>query len=213
MRTLLICTLSASLLGCACPAPPQARLAGCDAQSCPQRIAAAPPLEIKPAPSKPKVASTKAKFATAAKTAKLSADQPSQQTEKVEEKTASPSTTKSEARPAQTGDTSDTVVKKAKTKIAANIEDPTSAEFGDMKRALRKNTLGQPIDTICGHVKGKKKSGETIAEMPFLYLVKEDTAYVVVDGNPESVAAVAYRTICNSPDARSKETTSNKARE
>ena len=49
--------------------------------------------------------------------------------------------------------------------------------------------------------------------MPFLYLVKEDTAYVVVDGNPNSVAAVAYRTICNSPDARSKETTSNKVRE
>ena len=68
-----------------------------------------------------------------------------------------------------------------------------------MKRALRKNTFGQPIDTICGRVKGKRKSGERTGEMPFLYLVKEDTAYIVVDG-----------TICNSPDARSKETTSNK---
>jgi len=46
--------------------------------------------------------------------------------------------------------------------------------------------------------------------MPFLYIVKEDTAYVVVDGNAESVAAVAYRTICDSPDARS---TGNKTRE
>ncbi len=211
MRTLLICTLSASLLGCACPGPPQARLAGCDAQSCPQRIAANPPLEIKPAPSKPKVASTKAKFATAA-TAKPSADRPSKQPEKVEEKSASPGTTKPDARPTQTGDTSEAVLKKAKTKIAASIDDPESAEFDDMKRALRKNTFGQPIDTICGHVKGKKKSGDNAA-MPFLYLVKEDTAYVVVDGNPDSVAAVAYRTICNSPDARSKETTSNKARE
>jgi hypothetical protein len=66
-----------------------------------------------------------------------------------------------------------------------------------MKRALRKNTFGQPIDTICGRVKGKRKSGERTGEMPFLYLVKEDTAYIVVDGNSESVAAVAYRTICN----------------
>lgn len=71
-----------------------------------------------------------------------------------------------------------------------------------MKRALRKNTFGQPIDTICGRVKGKRKSGERTGEMQFLYLVKEDTAYIVVDGNSESVAAVAYRTICNSPDAR-----------
>jgi hypothetical protein len=71
-----------------------------------------------------------------------------------------------------------------------------------MKRALRKNTFGQPIDTICGRVKGKRKSGERTGEMQFLYLVKEDTAYIVVDGNSESVAAVAYRIICNSPDAR-----------
>lgn len=187
-------------------------MAGCDAQVCPQRIAAGPPLDIKPAPPKPKAASTKAKFATAAKTAKPSADQPSKQPDKVEEKSTSPSTTKPEARPAQTGDTSEAVVKKAKAKISASIDDPESAEFDDMKRALRKNTFGQPIDTICGHVKGKKKSGENTA-MPFLYLVKEDTAYVVVDGNPDSVAAVAYRTICNSPDARSNETTSNKAPE
>jgi hypothetical protein len=40
--------------------------------------------------------------------------------------------------------------------------------------------------------------------------VKDDTAYVVLDGNSESVAAVAYRTICSSPDTRS---TGNKPRE
>jgi hypothetical protein len=79
-----------------------------------------------------------------------------------------------------------------------------------MKQALRKKTFGQPIDTICGHIKGKKKTGENTGELPFLYIVKEDTAYVVVDGSSESVAAVAYRTICNSPDARS---TGDKARE
>lgn len=204
MRTLLICTLSASLLGCACPGPQQVRLAGCDAQGCPQRIAEVPPPEIKPAPAKPKVAVKKqVKFTTAAKPAKPPSAQPSKPPEKSEEKAASSNTPKPETPAAPPSATSEAVVQKAKTKIAASIDDPASAEFDDMKRALRKNTFGQPIDTICGHVKGKKKSGENTGELPFLYLVKEDTAYVVVDTNAESVAAVAYRTICNSPDTRS----------
>ena len=50
--------------------------------------------------------------------------------------------------------------KTAKATIAAKLEDPASAEFGEMKRAIRKNTLGKSVDTICGRVKGKKASGE-----------------------------------------------------
>lgn len=204
MRTLLICTLSATLVGCACPGAQQVRLAGCDGRSCPQRIAEAPPPEIKPAPAKPKVVAKKqVKFTTAAKPAKPPSAQPSKPPEKSEEKAASANTPKPETQVAPPSATPEAVVQKAKTKIAASIDDPASAEFDDMKRALRKNTFGQPIDTICGHVKGKKKSGENTGELPFLYLVKEDTAYVVVDANAESVAAVAYRTICNSPDTRS----------
>ena len=229
MRTLLICTLSAGLLGCACPGAQQVRLAGCGVQGCPQRVADNPPPEIRPVPAEPKVAAKKpAKFTTAAKTAKPASAQPVKQIEKSAEKSASanpkpatspatpsatppstPSATLLET-PAPPSDTSAAVVQKAKTKIAASIEEPASAEFDDMKRALRKNTFGQPIDTICGHVKGKKKSGENTGDLPFLYIVKEDTAYVVVDGNAESVAAVAYRTICSSPDTRS---TGNKTRE
>jgi len=226
MRTLLICTLSAGLLGCACNGAQQARLAGCDAQGCPQRVAVTPPPEPKPAPAKPKVTAKKSiKYTTAAKPAKPSADQPVKQAQKTVEKPPSappkPETksemkpeTKAETKPATPlappNDTSATVVQKAKTKIAASIEEPASAEFDDMKRALRKNTFGQPIDTICGHVKGKKKSGENTGDLPFLYIVKDDTAYVVADGNAESVAAVAYRTICTNPDARS---TGSKTRE
>jgi hypothetical protein len=71
-------------------------LALCDAQGCPQKIEEAPPLEIKPAPAKPKVAATKTKFSTAAKTAKFSPDQPGKQTEKVEQKSAVANTAKSE---------------------------------------------------------------------------------------------------------------------
>jgi len=212
MRTLLICTLSATLLGCACPGAQQVRLAGCAAQGCPQRVADTPPVETKPAPVKPKVAAKKpAKPTTATKaTTKPSPDQPSKPPEKAEQKAPSATTAAPATPPAPPIDTSEAVVQKAKTKIAASIDEPASAEFGDMKRALRKNTFGQPIDTICGHVKGKKKSGEITGDLPFLYIVKDDTAYVVVDGNSESVAAVAYRTICSNPDTRSM---GNKPRE
>ena len=70
-----------------------------------------------------------------------------------------------------------------------------AAEFGEMKRSFRKNTLGQSVDTICGHVKAKSAPGEDATDRPFLYLVKDDEAYVV-DGAPGSAAATAYRNIC-----------------
>ena len=95
----------------------------------------------------------------------------------------------------QSADTSEVVADKAKATIAAKMENPASAEFSDMKRAMRKNTLGRPIDTICGHVKGKNTSGGETGERPFLYIVKEDDAYVV-KGKADSAAAIAYRNIC-----------------
>ena len=96
----------------------------------------------------------------------------------------------------QPAETSDPVIIRARTTIAAKLEDPASAEFGEMRRAIRQNTFGQSVDTICGSVKGKKESGEETGDRPFLYLVKEDEAYVV-DGPPASAAATAYRNICN----------------
>lgn len=99
------------------------------------------------------------------------------------------------AEPDQPAETSDVVVDKAKATIAAKMEDPPSAEFSDMKRAMRKNALGRPIDTICGHVKGKSASGGETGERPFLYLVDGDDAYVV-DGKTNSAASIAYRNIC-----------------
>jgi hypothetical protein len=96
---------------------------------------------------------------------------------------------------------SDSVLKKAKATIAAKMENAAAVEFVDAKRAIRKNTLDQPIDTICGHVKGKNPSGEEIGARQFLYLVKEDEAYVV-SGNPGSVAGTTYRNICTNVDSR-----------
>ncbi|MBR0693737.1 hypothetical protein JQ553_10965 [Bradyrhizobium lablabi] len=84
---------------------------------------------------------------------------------------------------------------KAKAAIAAKLEDPASAEFSDMKRAMRKNVFGRPVDTICGRVRGRTASGEDTEQRPFLYLVKEDDSYLV-DGKTTS-ATIAYRNICN----------------
>ena len=98
--------------------------------------------------------------------------------------------------PAQSDD--ETVIKKAKITVAAKMEDPASVEFVDIKRATNKNTT---YEIICGHVKGKKKSGEAIAESPFLYLVKENEAYIV-DRGPDSMAAIVYRAQCTSASSR-----------
>jgi len=84
----------------------------------------------------------------------------------------------------------------ANSTTAPRLANPTSAEFGDMKRAMRKNTLGQSVDTICGRVKEKTATGEDTGDKAFLYLVNGDEAYVV-DGAPSSAAATAYRNICN----------------
>ena len=101
----------------------------------------------------------------------------------------------------QPPETSDPVLKKAKIMVAAKMEDPTYAEFVDMKRVTRKNSFGEPFEIICGHVKGKMKSGEATGERPFLYLVKEDEAFIV-GGNPDLMAAIVYRAQCVSANSR-----------
>ena len=90
----------------------------------------------------------------------------------------------------------DQVLAKAKATIASRLDDPKSAEFGEMKRAIRTNPLGKSVDIICGYVKGKNASGEGTGDWPFLYLVKDDEAYVA-NGPPTSITATAYRNICN----------------
>ena len=101
----------------------------------------------------------------------------------------------------QPSETSDPVLKKAKIMVAAKMEDPTYAEFVDMKRVMRKNSFGEPFEIICGHVKGKMESGEATGDRPFLFLVKEDEAFIV-GGNPDSMAAIVYRAQCVSANSR-----------
>jgi hypothetical protein len=110
---------------------------------------------------------------------------------------AAPAQTKTAAAaPDHPAEIPDAVIDKAKAMVAAKLDDPASAEFSNIKRALRKNMLGNPVDTICGHVREKNASGGETGDRPFLYLVSEDEAYVV-DGRENSAAAIAYRNICS----------------
>src|SRR5262245_55189044 len=61
-------------------------------------------------------------------------------------------------------ETPDPVLKKAKIAVAAKMEGTASVEFVDIKRTMNKTTFGQSFEIICGHVKGKKKSGEPTGE-------------------------------------------------
>jgi hypothetical protein len=95
----------------------------------------------------------------------------------------------------QTSKASDPVLEKAKTTVASKMEYPTSVEFEDMTRAIRKDSFEQYVDTVCGHVSGKKASGAETGKRAFVYLVKEDIAFVDY-GYPGSVAGNAFRRIC-----------------
>jgi hypothetical protein len=201
MRTLFIGTLVATLAGCSCPLPPQASMEACtDANgfACLNRTAATRPIEPAPASSKTNSATTRVKPIIAAKTEEPSTAVVRDSSHLAEKKAKSAVIEAKVEAPAsgRPAETPDPVIVKAKTTIAAKLENPASAEFGEMKRAIRKNTLGQSVDTICGRVKGKKASGEDTGDKPFLYLVKDDDAYVV-DGPAGSAAASAYRNICS----------------
>jgi hypothetical protein len=200
MRSLLIGTLAATLVGCSCILPPQASMDACtdpNGFGCFNRMADSQPVEQKPASSRASSAKAGARSTTAAKKEEPSPAHVRDRPQLAEKKPKPAIEAKVEAPPpVRPAETPDPVISKAKITIAAKLEDPTSAEFGEMKRAIRKNTLGQSVDTICGHVKGKTASGEDTGDRPFLYLVKEDDAYVV-DGPPRSAAATAYRNICS----------------
>jgi hypothetical protein len=199
MRTLVMVALTATLVGCSCPLPQQASLEACpDANGfCFDGTPASQPVEPKPSLFKAHSAIIKVKPTIAAKTEKPPfAD--TRDGAHLAVKTAKSTVIAAKVEPPTSGqaaETSDPVLIKAKTTIAAKLENPASAEFGEAKRAMRKNLRGESVDSICGRVKGKKASGEDTGDRPFLYLVKDDDAYVV-DGPAGSAAATAYRNIC-----------------
>jgi len=95
---------------------------------------------------------------------------------------------------AQLNAKADHVMEKAKAAIARMMQNPASAEFGDMRRGM-KTLLGETLDTICGQVKGKNASGGDTGEMPFLYIVNHEEAYLVDGSTP--TADTVHRVICD----------------
>jgi hypothetical protein len=190
-------------------APSAASLQECGPQGCVEGAVASEPIAPTAIPVRPYPAATGTKFVMATKSrkpssgksgsaksrsAKLGSVKSGGRTQLVQ--TARAQTRTDASATYRSAESPDPVLDKAKISIAAKMEDPASAEFGDMKRAFRMSTLGRPMDTICGHVRGKNASGTDTGERPFLYLVKEDDAYVVA-GKADSAAAIAYRNICN----------------
>jgi hypothetical protein len=193
MGLLLIGVVAGILIGFGL-VPSKASLQDCAPQGCLERAAGSEPIAQKSMAVGPYLATAGAKPATATKSRKLSSAKLGSRTDLVQ--TAQAPTRTDASATYRSAESPDPILSKAKISVAAKMEDPASVEFGDVKRATRKNTLGRPMDTICGHVRGKNASGTDTGERPFLYLVKEDDAYVV-DGKADSAAAIAYRNICN----------------
>jgi hypothetical protein len=197
MGLLIVGMLAGIVIGCGLLAPTLASFQQCPPQGCFDNIAIGAPLQLQSTSLAKNPAPAKAKPAVVAKSEKRSAAK----------STASSGSTgglvKNAQAPTRIGisvsdriaEASDPVLNKAKISIAAKMENPASAEFSDMKRAVRMNMIGKPVDTICGHVRGKNAAGGDAGDRPFLYLVKDDDAYVV-DGKPDSASAIAYRNIC-----------------
>ncbi len=189
MGLLFIGMLAGILVGYGLLAPSQASLQECPSQGCFDNIAVSPPMQSKSIP----LAKNPAAKPVAVKSGKRSAAKTVRKID-LAKHASLPKRVPSRSSD-HLAEASDPVLNKAKISIAAKMEDPASAEFSDMKRAVRKNTIGRPVDTICGHVRGKNASGADVGDRPFLYLVDDDDAYVV-DGKANSAAAIAYRNIC-----------------
>jgi hypothetical protein len=191
MRALLVNALAATLIGCTSLPPPQAITNGCSTCSDPT----AAQLDPKSLVFKTDVVVNKAKSTIAANTQNPPSVQFGKKTSPVARKAKYTIAAKMKPLPSvQIVDKADPVIKKAKATIAAMMENPASAEFSEMKRAVRA-MLDEPIDHICGYVKGKSASGGDTGEIPFLYIIQHDEAYII-DGSGDALAATAYRNFC-----------------
>jgi hypothetical protein len=140
MRTLLIGALAASFGGCSCLLPPQASMEACTDTSgfaCFDRTAASQPIELAPASFEANSAIIKVKSTITAKTEKPSSayarDRPH-----LAMKTAKSTMIATIVEPPASGqpaETSDPVIIKTKTAIAAKLDDPASAELRANERA------------------------------------------------------------------------------
>ncbi len=155
MGLLLIGLVAGMLIGYGMPPSTQANLQMCGSKICFDG-SVPPQAEPKASAPTPDTAAKATKAATAAKPEKRSP--PRRDTRVARGKNPPPKAMEDRA---AAGGTSEAVLSKAKMSVAAKMEDPASAEFTDAKRAIRKNTLGRSVDTICGHVRGKRRRART----------------------------------------------------
>jgi hypothetical protein len=200
MKAILVGTAVLSLVGCTCAMPPQLVTSSCVDENdvgCIDETTRTPPTEPALAVLRHQAVRKDAMTSVAIKTPKPSPQYPSK-TEPVANSPKVAISADGEAkRSAQPNANLDRVLNKAKATISAKIdEDPSSIELVGLKRGIRKNTLGVPLDTICGYVKEKAADGNDSDQKPFLYLVKENDAYVV-NGASDVTASAAYHNICN----------------
>ena len=194
MGLLFVGVLAGILIGFGWFAPSRGYFLGCASRPCFDRVAVAQPARPMPTALAQEPGVVRSNSATPARSGKTSSPKKRGSTDLA--KAASPRTTIGVPAPERTAEMSDPALDKAKVAIATQMGDPETVELSDVKRATRKNMLGRRVDTICGRVKGRSASGGETGERPFLYLVKEDEAYVV-DGKSGSAASTAYRNICN----------------
>jgi hypothetical protein len=203
MKALLIGVLAATLVGCSNSLLPQASMEACTGPNGfggLNKMAANRPVDPAPTSSTTYSAAAKVKSTIAVRAeerltaAVRDSRQPAEKTPTstlIEAKVEPPASDRS-------AETSDPVIAKAKTTIAAKLKDPASVEFIEVKRAIRKNMVGQPVDTICGRVKVKIASDDEAGIRPCVYFVKGDAGFVVY-GLGGSATATAYRSICSEP--------------
>jgi hypothetical protein len=201
MRTLIVGALAATLAGCSCYVTPPSGLEACTAadgfgcfgkSSSAQRWAG-----LEPSPSTVNTAPATDKAARPTVPMKRVPAHSGDKTHHAA-KAAKPAPDAAKVEPAaavQPAEEIDPVMDRAKIAVLVKLIDPKSATFGEMKRSMRKNLLGQSLDTICGHVKSKKASGEDIGDRPFVYIVKDDVAFVA-DDSSTSAGSTAYANIC-----------------
>jgi hypothetical protein len=177
VKALLVSALAATLAGCTCH---------------PRSLSTAAQTVSKPLFFKANAQN--AKSTIAANTQNSQSAQFGKQASAVAKRAKSSIAGKTEPMPSARFNDKDPFGKKAKAAIAAMMENPSSAEFGEMKRAV-KYLAGEPLDTICGYVTGKNRSGRNTGKMPFLYIIQDEEAYLVDGSSP--VADTLYLTLCN----------------
>jgi hypothetical protein len=199
MRTIFVGTTVLTLIGCTCATPPQFATTWCANESdigCLDRTTAMSPVEPTPAVLHHEAVRKDAKVAVATKNPHPST-QSAGKSEPIANSTKVAFAADGETKPSAQPNATDRVINKAKAAISAKMgEDPSSIELVGLKRGIRKNTLGVPLDTICGYVKEKTTVGNDVDQKPFLYLVKDNDAFVV-NGASDVTASAAYHNICN----------------